>query len=264
MRRTSPPSRLKLEMRSEIVRRITAKTGTVWTTARGRRLLTVLTVVLAGTFALACQIPTLSSAGAGQPRRGGALVVASWLEPNSMLAAGITDTAPHAIAVESPISEGLVGRSPGRGTASGGKLSDRYQPVLAREVPTVENGGVKVSGSTMAVTYKLRAGVKWHDGKPFSSQDVVDTASFYYLKYREANPTPLLSTAGWEQIASVEAPDPLTAVVNFKTVYGPYLSLFSGPFGVLPSHLLQPTWAAGGDLTKAKLAVDLTPANAAA
>jgi len=33
----------------------------------------------------------------------------------------------------------------------------------------------------MAVTYKLRHGVKWSDGQPFTSKDVVDTVNFFYL-----------------------------------------------------------------------------------
>ncbi len=218
-----------------------------------------MAVVVAVT--LGCEVPAVSPTGNGQPKRGGALVAASWQEQTSLLAAGITDSAPQAIAYEAPMVEGLIGRTAGGSVLPAGKLSDHFQPQLATEVPTVENGDVKVSGSTMKVTYKLRQGVKWHDGKPFTSKDVADTANFYYLKYKEANPTPILSTNGWDQISSVDTPNANTAVVNFKSIYGPYLSLFSGPYGVLPSHLLQPTWAAGGDMTKTKISVDLSPAN---
>ena len=44
-------------------------------------------------------------------------------------------------------------------------------PVLAREVPSVQNGGLTRDGT--AVTWKLKRGVQWHDGKPFTAQDVV-------------------------------------------------------------------------------------------
>src|SRR5919108_5601846 len=38
-------------------------------------------------------------------------------------------------------------------------------PVLAAEVPTVQNGAVSKDGRS--VTWKLKKGVQWHDGKPF-------------------------------------------------------------------------------------------------
>ena len=44
-------------------------------------------------------------------------------------------------------------------------------PVLAREVPSMKNGGVAKEGTS--VTWKLKPGVYWHDGKPFTARDVV-------------------------------------------------------------------------------------------
>src|SRR6516225_8845158 len=44
-------------------------------------------------------------------------------------------------------------------------------PVLAAEIPDIENGGVAPDG--MSVTWKLRQGVEWHDGQPFTADDVV-------------------------------------------------------------------------------------------
>ena len=205
--------------------------------------------------------PSGSNAG---PRAGGTLYAASWLEPTSLLEAGITAASQHAIADVAPMVEGLLGLKNAADVRKNPKVADFYQPQLATEVPTTDNGDVKVSGSTMRVTYKLRHGVRWSDGQPFSSKDVVDTANFFYLKFKDANPTQLFSTSGWDQISSVTTPDDYTAVVNYKSLYGPYLTNFAGPYGVLPSHLLQQTWTAGGDLTRTKLAVDNTPSNPAA
>ena len=42
-------------------------------------------------------------------------------------------------------------------------------PVLAAEIPTLENGGLAEDGKS--VTWKLKQGVKWHDGKPFTADD---------------------------------------------------------------------------------------------
>src|SRR5215470_17446729 len=44
-------------------------------------------------------------------------------------------------------------------------------PVLAAEIPDLENGGLAKDGKS--VTWKLKQGVKWHDGKPFTADDVV-------------------------------------------------------------------------------------------
>src|SRR6185295_13569515 len=46
-------------------------------------------------------------------------------------------------------------------------------PLLATEVPAVENGAVRLRpDGGMDVTWKLRPGVTWHDGTPFTSADV--------------------------------------------------------------------------------------------
>ena len=44
-------------------------------------------------------------------------------------------------------------------------------PVLAAEIPSLANGGLSKDGKT--VTWKLKRGVTWHDGKPFTADDCV-------------------------------------------------------------------------------------------
>ena len=46
-------------------------------------------------------------------------------------------------------------------------------PILAAEIPTRENGGLAADGKS--VTWKLKRGVTWHDGKPFTADDCVFT-----------------------------------------------------------------------------------------
>ncbi|WP_246580256.1 peptide ABC transporter substrate-binding protein [Deinococcus aestuarii] len=111
----------------------------------------------------------------------------------------------------------------------------QYVPVLATQVPTTRNGGIKLSpdGKRMTVTYKLRPNVKWSDGQPFTSADVRFTW--------EAVKNPKFiaeSKDGTEDIESIATPDPLTVVVNYKRVAPDFAStLFT--FGILPKHTLE-------------------------
>src|SRR5919108_4701503 len=49
-------------------------------------------------------------------------------------------------------------------------------PMLAAEAPSLQNGGVARDGKS--VTWKLKQGVQWHDGKPFTAHAVVLTWEF--------------------------------------------------------------------------------------
>jgi peptide/nickel transport system substrate-binding protein len=112
-------------------------------------------------------------------------------------------------------------------------------PVLAKEVPTVQNGGVKDDGKT--ITYKLKEGIKWSDGQPLTCADVQFTL--------QAIMTPgvgVVSTTGYDKMASVDCPDPNTVVLKFKEFFAPYLTLFDS--FILPKHYCgdpkdQKNWA---------------------
>jgi peptide/nickel transport system substrate-binding protein len=110
-----------------------------------------------------------------------------------------------------------------------------YVPVLATTVPTIKNGGIKVSadGKQMSITYKLRRNVKWSDGAPFTSADVKFT--WEAIK----NPKFIAeSKDGSEDVSSIDTPDPYTVVVNYKRVAPDYAStLFT--FGIFPKHTLE-------------------------
>jgi peptide/nickel transport system substrate-binding protein len=82
-------------------------------------------------------------------------------------------------------------------------------PILAAEIPTIENGGV--SRDLKTVTWKLRSGVKWSDGTAFSADDAVFT--YQYM----CDPKTGASTdALCEDVASVAAQGPTTVVVTYK------------------------------------------------
>ena len=106
-------------------------------------------------------------------------------------------------------------------------------PLLASEVPTLENGGVRLrSDGGMDVTWRLRPGIKWHDGVPFTSADVKFTVEA--INSPDYNPE---STDGFDRIEGVDTPDSLTAIVRYREVYAPYALQFVR--GALPRHLLE-------------------------
>ncbi|SMC74550.1 peptide ABC transporter substrate-binding protein [Sporomusa malonica] len=112
-----------------------------------------------------------------------------------------------------------------------------WLPDLAVDVPTTANGGVSPDGLT--VTYRLRPGVMWHDGTPFTAEDVKFT--WQLIMNRKVN---IVSRDGYDRISSIDTPDKQTVIVKFREYYAPYLTLFTT---ILPKHKLE----SAGDINKA-------------
>jgi peptide/nickel transport system substrate-binding protein len=106
-----------------------------------------------------------------------------------------------------------------------------YEGDLAAEVPTTQNGGVSADGLT--ITYKLRQGVKWADGQPFTADDVKFT---YDAIMNPANTISGKSVYG--KIDSLTVKDPYTVELKMKEPYAAYAEFFSYPVGILPKHAL--------------------------
>ncbi|HYZ41886.1 MAG TPA: peptide ABC transporter substrate-binding protein [Stellaceae bacterium] len=105
-------------------------------------------------------------------------------------------------------------------------------PVLAAEIPEIENGGVAPDGKS--VTWKLKRGVEWHDGHPFTADDVV-----FNWEYA-ADPATAATTIGSYQDVKVEKLDPLTVRVNFAKPTPFWADAFVGQFGmIIPKHLFE-------------------------
>jgi len=106
-------------------------------------------------------------------------------------------------------------------------------PVLAAEIPEIENGGVAPDG--MSVIWKLKGDVAWHDGRPFTADDVV-----FNWEYA-ADPATAATTIGSYQNVTVEKIDPLTVRVRFAKPTPFWADAFVGQFGmIIPKHLFEP------------------------
>ncbi len=102
-------------------------------------------------------------------------------------------------------------------------------PQLAAEVPTKANGGLSEDGTT--VTWKLKKDVKWHDGKPFTADDVVFTWEY------AADPATAAYTTGAYKDIKVEKVDDFTVKVIFAKPTPFWADPFVGVAGmIIPKH----------------------------
>jgi peptide/nickel transport system substrate-binding protein len=121
-------------------------------------------------------------------------------------------------------------------------FDDNLEPVpqLAVEIPSAENGGISEDGLTLTV--RLREDAAWSDGEPVTADDFV----FTYNAIMDDRNTVLSRSPYDLHVASVEAADEQTVVINFNAPYAPWLtSIFTY---VLPEHVLGPVMEADGTL----------------
>ena len=92
----------------------------------------------------------------------------------------------------------------------------------------------EVSDDGKTVTFKLRQGVTWHDGAPFTSADVQFTVMEILQKVHPRGPN------SFREVTSIDTPDDYTAVFNLANP-APYmlraLSGYESP--IVPKHLLE-------------------------
>jgi peptide/nickel transport system substrate-binding protein len=107
-------------------------------------------------------------------------------------------------------------------------------PVLAAEVPSPQNGGVSKDG--LSVTWRLKKNVTWHDGKPFTADDVV-----FNWEYANDPGTAAVTIGQYRDIAKIDKLDSHTVKLSFKTPTPFWSAAFCGPTGmIIPKHLFQP------------------------
>lgn len=158
---------------------------------------------------------------AGTPRRGGTLVVAASADPGQLNTAITTAGGTHYVADH--LYNGLVG------------LDDELNPIpeLAASWQVSEGGKV--------YTFKLQPNVKWHDGVPFTSEDVKFTFEQALLKYHARTKSGLESV-----LEGIDAPSPDTVVFRFKQPYGPLLQRLD----VVEAPIIAKHIYAGKDIQK--------------
>jgi peptide/nickel transport system substrate-binding protein len=145
--------------------------------------------------------------------QGGVVMIGDWQFPPALPPVYGTASA-GAAAIQQTLFSGLVGIDPSLGIYGD----------LARAVPTLENGGVKTAGAGMDVTYDLRPGLTWSDGKPITADDVIFT-------WQAA-----ARTEGYDRISGIDKRGELGLTIHFASLYPPYLLLFGA---IAPKHRLD-------------------------
>ena len=106
-------------------------------------------------------------------------------------------------------------------------------PVLAAEVPTLQNGGLSKDGKT--IVWKLKKDVQWHDGKPFTADDVV-----FNWEYAADPATAAYCIATYKDI-KVEKIDALSVRVTLAKPTPFWADAFVGVRGmIIPKHVFEP------------------------
>ena len=106
-------------------------------------------------------------------------------------------------------------------------------PILAAEIPSRANGGVSADGKT--VTWKLKKGVTWHDGQPFTADDCVFTWEY------AADPATAAVTSGVYKDVTVKKVDSHTITVTFGKPTPFWATAFVAAEGmIIPKHVFGP------------------------
>ncbi|SEE91250.1 peptide/nickel transport system substrate-binding protein [Rhizobiales bacterium GAS191] len=167
---------------------------------------------------LAVVVPPAAQA---EPVKGGTAILAVDADPQTLDPAVSTDYVAGDIGAK--IFEGLVWLD----------AAAMPQPQLATGWTTSDEGRTYV--------FKLRDGVLWQDGKPFTSADVKFTFEEVLVKYHPRSSN-MIKRLG----LMVDTPDDKTVVMKLNASYAPFLtqlSVFDAP--IIPKHLF-----AGGDILK--------------
>lgn len=112
---------------------------------------------------------------------------------------------------------------------------NQFIPVLAKEIPTLENGGIVANADgTYDMTWHLQEGVMWHDGVEFTAEDVKFTLDFVH------NTPQVYNQSEYNKIIATEIIDKYTIKMTWDALYTFYSGIFEA---MLPMHVLEDlTW----------------------
>lgn len=159
----------------------------------------ILPLILLVPLAASC---SSGGSGAQRPARGGTVTLPIVEDPENLNP--YLEQTNETNLITKTIYQDLVDLSP----------SDKYVPVLAAALPNVSANG-------KVVTWTLKKGIRWSDGTPLTSADVVYTAKLLITGLG-------VSGLGWNLVTSVTAPTAYTVRLTYSQFDPAYLDQFSG------------------------------------
>ena len=134
-----------------------------------------------------------------------------------------------------------------------GSSIDKFSPMLATQVPSLQNGLISKDGLTYR--FPIRTGVRFHDGSEMTVDDVVYSFRRFLLQDQSGGPawlllSPLLGVEStrdsqgkiqvtFDQVARAVSADGNSVVFRLKQPFAPFLSIMAAWGGVMPRK-----WAA--------------------
>lgn len=94
----------------------------------------------------------------------------------------------------------------------------------------------KVSSDGKQITFKVRPGAKWSDGKPLTAEDAAWTVATT-AKFKDGPTGQLISQV--EGVKGAEAPDPSTVVVTYDKARSNAMMLLAAGMPILPKHIWE-------------------------
>jgi len=164
------------------------------------------------------------SVASSEPARGDRLVSASIGDASNLIPMIAGDASSHAIAGQMYLS--LLKYDKDLNLT--GQLAESWQ----------------VAKDNLSISFKLRPGLKWTDGKPLSSADCAFT-----LKLLLDEHTQSAYKSDFVKVTRVETPDALSFTVYYDEPYSPALSSWTG-LAVLPEHVFKGVDIMNTDLSR--------------
>lgn len=187
----------------------------------------LLMAMLFSVVPAACNRPekppaAVAASSSAVPATGDSLVEGTIGEASTLIPLLASDASSHAVAGQ--IYNGLV----------------KYDKNLNIVGDLAESFDIAPDGLT--ITFHIRRGVRWHDGAPLTSGDVL-----YTYRVTIDPKTPTAYAEDFKQVKSITAPDSHTVRVTYDSPFAPALA--SWGVSILPAHLLE-----GTDITRSPLA----------